>query len=292
MKTRDKGGRAMILATGCFTINDALCKWLMPQYAVGEIVAVRSLSALVLIGAAALLSRPVLAQLVFKDYKLHAIRAGLLALSAMLFLSGLSSMPLTNALSLSFASPLFVVLLARPLLGERVAGRCWVAVAIGFIGMLLVLEPSVEEFGWQSVFPACAAMVSAATDLMTSRMSNQESSFSLVASGAVGAFVFGLCTAIFGWHYADSMSLGVMVLAGAFMVLSYYFIVEAFRRGPASYVAPFRYSALIWAVVIAFLAWGQTPNPNVLFGAAVLMASGWYLAKVPPEATITKRPHL
>ena len=83
-----------------------------------------------------------------------------------------------------------------------------------------------------------------------------------------------------------------MLLAGAFMVLSYYFIVEAFRRGPASYVAPFRYSALIWAVVIAFLAWGQTPNPNVLFGAAVLMASGWYLAKVPSEATITKRPYL
>ena len=277
---RGKSGTLMIAASGCFTINDALCKWVMPNYPVGEIVAVRSLVILVLVGTAALLSRSLAAQLAFHNHKLHAVRACLLALSAMLFLSGLAYMPLTNAVALSFTSPLFVVILAGPLLGERVAPSHWFAVGAGFVGTLFVLDPSIEEFGWVSVLPACAAMVTAATDLLTRRMASRESSLSLAVSGAAGPLIFGLCTAVFGWRWGDAASFGIVALAGVFVFLSYYFVAEAFLRGPASYVAPFRYSALVWGMVIALLAWGQTPDPNVLLGSLVLVGSGLYLAKV------------
>lgn len=271
----------MIGAAGCFTINDALCKWLMPAFSVGEIVAVRSFAVLVLIGGVALVSRGISSQVVFGSYRLHAIRASLLALSAMLFLSGLANMPLTNAIALSFTSPLFVVALAGPVLRERVLGKCWVAIAVGFIGTLLILDPSVKQFGWASVFPACAAMVTAITDLMTRRMSGRETSLSLVVSSAMGALALGLSTIFFGWRWGNPASLGVVGLAGLFILLSYYLTAEAFRHGPAFFVSPFRYSALIWSLIIALFVWGQTPDLIVLVGSVVLMGSGWYLSRVP-----------
>jgi len=277
---RGKSGTLMIAASGCFTINDALCKWVMPNYPVGEIVAVRSLVILVLVGTAALLSRTLAAQLVFHSYKLHAVRACLLAFSAMLFLSGLAYMPLTNAVALSFTSPLFVVILAGPLLGEHVAPSHWLAVSAGFIGTLFVLDPSIEEFGWVSILPACAAMVTAATDLMTRRLASKESSLSLALSGAVGPLLFGSCTMAFGWNWGDAASVSIVATAGVFVFLSYYLVAEAFRRGPASYVSPFRYSALVWGTAIALLVWGQVPDPSVLLGSFVLIGSGLYLAKV------------
>lgn len=95
----------------------------------------------------------------------------------------------------------------------------------------------------------------------------------------MGPLIFGSCTAAFGWRRGDAASLGIVALAGVFVFLSYYFIVEAFRRGPASYVLPFRYSALVWGTVIALLAWGQMPDPNVLLGSLALVGSGMYLAK-------------
>lgn len=283
-----KGGTLMIGAAGCFTINDALCKWVMPEFAIGAIMTGRSVVVLVLIGTAALLSRGVSAQLVFRSYKLHIMRGCLQALSALLFLSGLALMPLTNALALSFMSPLFVALVARPVLGEHVDAKRWVAVVTGFVGSLCVLDPTIREFGWASVLPACAAMVSAVTDLMTRRMTSRESSLSLAVSGAAGAFVCGAATAIFGWQWGGPASLTLIGLAGIFVFLSYYFVAEAFRYAPASYVSPFRYSALLWGAAMAFVMWGDTPDANVVLGSAILIASGVYLGRV---ARTTEPPH-
>ena len=269
----------MVLAAGFLTINDALCKWLTSDYAVGQIIAVRSCGVLLLLGVGAMVSRSLANQLMIGNYKLHAIRAGLLALSSMLFVGGLAHMPLTNAVALEFTSPLFVVTLAGRALGERVARSSWIAVAVGFAGTILILNPSIKEFGWVSVLPACAAFVSAIADLMTRQMASRESSFSFVMSSAIGALVFGLCAGIVDWRSVAPESVGTIAAVATAVLLSNYFLVEAFRKGPASYVAPFRYSAIIWSLAIAFVVWRQTPNPNVLIGAAIVVASGWYLAK-------------
>jgi drug/metabolite transporter (DMT)-like permease len=279
MRAERTGSTLMIGAAGCFTINDALCKWLMPEFTVGQIISMRSLAVLALVATAAIVSRPVSRQLVFGNYKLHTLRAGLLAVSAMLFLTGLAQMPLTNAIALSLTSPLFVAGFARPLLGESVARGSWLAIAAGFVGTLLVLNPSIRDFGWASALPACGAAVSALTDIMTRRMASHETSLSLVISSAVGCLVLGLISTPFGWHWADLDSVGMVSLAGIFILLSYYLMAEAFRCAPAFIVAPFRYSALIWSLMIGFLVWGQMPDISVLAGCAMLASSGWYLPR-------------
>lgn len=279
MSSHRGGGPLMVASAGCLTIGDALSKWLTKDYPVGQIIAVRSCGVLLLLATGAMISGPIRSQLVIANYKLHAIRAGLLGLSTVLFVSGLAHMPLTNAVALEFTSPLFVVALAGRALGERVARSSWIAVAAGFAGTVYILNPSIQEFGWVSLLPACAALVSAITDLMTRQMGSRETSLSFVMSGAIGAFVLGLCVAAFDWRAMDAGSWSVITAASVTSLLTNYLLAEAFRRGLASYVAPFRYSAIIWSLAIAFVVWRQTPNPSVVIGSAIVIASGWYLAR-------------
>ena len=269
----------MMSAAACFTANDALCKWLMPHHSVGEVIAFRGLLVVALIGAAALLWRPLAAQLVFENRRLHTLRALLLGTSALLFLSGLSYMPLTNAVVLSFTSPLFVVALAGPILGEKIFTRTWIAVIFGFGGAVLVLDPSVKQFGWASALPVCGAVTTALGDLLTRKMVAHETSLSFVVSNAVGALVVGLISAIPSWRWMGGPSLVIVGLASAFVLASYYLTAESLRHAPAFYVSPFRYSAIIWGVLITFIAWGEAPKPSVMLGAAVIIAAGFYLAR-------------
>lgn len=269
----------MIAAAGCLVVNDALCKWLMPEYPAGEVIAIRGAVMLALVGGASLLSRAVLRQLVFRSYKLHLFRAGLIGVSALLFLSGLAYMPLANAVALSFTSPLAVAVLAGPVLGERVGATGWAAIGVGFLGAMLILNPSVEQYGPASVLPALAGIATAMTDLMTRRMSPRETSISISMSTALGTFLVGACTLAFGWRWPDLYGLAVVALAGVFFLLAYVFIAQAFRIAPASYVAPFRYSALVWGLAIGFALWGQVPDPMVLVGAILIVASGGYLVR-------------
>lgn len=144
--------------------------------------------------------------------------------------------------------------------------------------MLLVLDPSIEQFGVASLLPAIAAVISAIADLMTRRMSVRETSLSFVVSTALGAIAVGLCTIGFGWRWPDAPSVALVSLAGVFVLLAHYFIAEAFRSAPAFYVSPFRYSALVWGLLISSVVWRQTPDLTVLAGSGVLIGAGLYLA--------------
>lgn len=269
----------MVAAAGCFTVNDALCKWLMPSSSASEVIAFRGLVVVSLISVAAVLSRRIATELVFESHRLHAIRALLLGLSALLFLSGLAYLPLTNAVVLSFTSPLFVVALARPVLGEVTPPRTWIAVGAGFAGAVLVLEPTVGQFGWKSALPLCSAVTTALGDLLTRRMARNETSLSLVVSNAIGALCVGLISAIPGWRWIDGPGLATVGLAAAFVLASYYLTAESLRHGPASYVSPFRYSAMIWSLILSFIGWQEIPDRGVLIGAFIIISAGWYLAR-------------
>lgn len=272
-----RGGAFMVAAAGCLVVNDALCKWLMPAYPAGQLMALRGVAMLVIFLGASALSNSVARRVAFRSKKLHTLRAGLVGLSALLFLSGLSAMPLANAVALSFTSPLAVAAFSGPVLGERVDGKRWIAIGLGFVGVILILDPSLEHYGLASVLPVLAGVAIALSDLLTRRLSTQETSVSISVSTAIGTAVIGACTFAFGWRWPDQTALVVVALAGVFFLLAYVFIAQAFRVAPASYVAPFRYSALVWSLVIGAVLWGQVPDPIVLLGAFLIVIAGGYL---------------
>ena len=280
MQQYGKGGALMVAAAACLVVNDALCKWLMPQYPAGQIMAIRGTVMLVILLGVSLVSNTVARAVIFRSKKIHALRAGLIGLSALLFLSGLSAMPLANAVALSFTSPLAVAAFSGPVLGERVEARRWLAIGVGFLGVLLILNPSLEHYGPASVLPVLAGLAIALSDLLTRRMSTHETSVSISLSTALGTAVIGGCTFAFGWRWPDQVALLVVVVASIFFLLAYVFIVQAFRVAPASYIAPFRYSALVWSLVIGFVLWGHIPDRLVLVGAILIIIAGIYLVRV------------
>lgn len=280
MQQYGKGGAFMVAAAGCLVVNDALCKWLMPQYPAGQIMAIRGAGMLVIFLGASLVSNTVARRVTFRSKKLHALRAGLIGISALLFLSGLSAMPLANAVALSFTSPLAVAAFSGPMLGERVEAKRWLAIGIGFLGVVLILNPSLEHYGPASVLPVLAGLAIAMSDLLTRRMSTQETSISISLSTALGTALVGACTFAFGWRWPDQGALVVVGFASIFFLLAYVLIAQAFRVAPASYVAPFRYSALVWSLAIGFVLWGQIPEPIVIIGAVLIVIAAGYLVRV------------
>lgn len=280
MQQYGKGGAFMIAAAGCLVVNDALCKWLMPQYPAGQIMAIRGATMLAIFGGAALVSGAVAQRMVFRSMKSHGVRAGLIGVSALLFLSGLAVMPLANAVALTFTSPLVVAAISGPMLGEKVGTKRWLAIGIGFLGVLMILNPSVEHYGPASVLPLLAGVTIAVSDLLTRRMSQQETSISISMSTALGTALVGVCTFAFGWPGPDLTAFAVVGLAGVFFLLAYVLMSHAFRIAPASHVAPFRYSALVWSIAIGFALWGQMPDAVVLLGAVLIVVSGGFLVRV------------
>ena len=275
-----KGGAFMVAAAGCLVVNDALCKWLMPQYPAGQIMVIRGAAMLVIFLGASLVSDTVARGVTFRSKKMHALRGGLIGISALLFLSGLSAMPLANAVALSFTSPLAVAAFSAPMLGERVEAKRWLAIGIGFLGVVLILNPSLEHYGPASVLPVLAGLAIALSDLLTRRMSTQETSVSISLSTALGTALVGACTFAFGWRWPDQSALVVVGFASIFFLLAYVLIAQAFRVAPASYVAPFRYSALVWSLAIGFALWGQIPDRIVIVGAMLIVIAGLYLVRV------------
>jgi drug/metabolite transporter (DMT)-like permease len=251
----------------------------MPQYPAGQIMAIRGAAMVLIFLGASLALDAVRRRVTFRSKKMHALRAGLVGLSALLFLSGLSAMPLANAVALSFTSPLAVAALSGPMLGERVEAKRWLAIGVGFSGVLLILNPSLEHYGPASVLPVLGGLAIALSDLLTRRMSSDETAASIALSTGLGTAIVGGFTVAFGWRWPDHGAVIVVGVASIFFLLAYVLMIQAFRAAPASYVAPFRYSALVWSLALGFVLWGQVPDHIVIVGAIMIIVAGIYLVR-------------
>jgi drug/metabolite transporter (DMT)-like permease len=266
----------MVGAAGMLTLTDAIAKHLLASYPIGQIVCVRQAAAVV----------PILLYVAWRS-GLGALRVtrwpgqigrGLLLLAGtLLLLHALAVLPLTTVSALVFASPLFVAALSRPLLGERVSLALWLSVAAGFCGVLVMLRPG-TGFEWALVLPLGAALAYALRDLLTRALSRTESSMSIlfwstVIVGAGAPLVMPFAWAPLGWA-----SFGWMVLSGLLTAGAQFLMIEAFRLGRAALVAPFKYSGMLWALLLGFVLWHEIPDGWLLAGAAIVVASGIHLS--------------
>lgn len=275
----------MTLGAGLLTLNDAISKHLALTYPVGEIVALRQLAAFLFIVPYALLTaglgalRPV-------NYTAQFLRGLLFVASTVLIIISLKLLPLTLVTALLFSSPLFVAILSPALLAERVSPHTWRAIALGFGGVLLIVQPAGDDFTWLGLLPLFTAFVAGLRDTVTRMLSKTESSLALLFWSGVTVMAAGLCTLPWGWVMVDGSGVLWFLVAGFLNSAAHFLIIEAFRLSHAAVVAPFRYTGLLWAMVVGFLAWGEVPGLSMLAGAAVVIAAGVYMLRHPrPAAT-------
>ncbi len=188
-----------------------------------------------------------------------------------------SLMPLADAIAISFAAPLFLVALSVPMLGEKVGPHRWAAVFIGLLGMLLIVRPTGEVMNAGALFAAASAVLFAVSLIAVRQLSKTESSAAIAFYYASYATLFMAVLLPFFWITPTLRELALLLICGLCGGVGQYLTARAYGHSPASALAPFNYSQLIWAVLLGFAMFGNLPGPITLAGAAVIMASGLYV---------------
>lgn len=272
-------GIAFMLAGSFFmSLNNAILKWLSAGYPAGQILFMRAGFIFVAIGffiwrAGGFPSARIVSP------KVHVFRAACVICSAFLFLNAVRLLPLADVIAISFTGPLFLTVLARPVLGEQVGIRRWSAVIVGFIGVLIIIRPGGDLWRLAALLPIGSALADACRDLVTRRMTTARETVNailLTTTGAVG--LAGLMTSFSGaWLMPSPRDLGLIAIGGLITGCGHYCMVETFRMAEAAVVAPFRYSSILWAGALGFVVWGDIPDRWVVTGTVVLIASGLYI---------------
>ena len=269
----------MLVAVALFALMDAGLKLLSPHYPALQVAMLRGASALPLVLAWALIGTDP-GSLVRVHWPLHLLR-GALGIAMMFgFVYGLRSLPLSTAYAITFVSPLLVTAMAGPLLGEKIGPRRWIAIAIGLVGVLVVLRPTgagMLTLGGLAVLLAtlCWAASAITVRLLAQRDSTQAMVLWFMAILALGAGALSFHE----WRAIRSEHLWVIAGIGVTGTLAQIALTEAFRRGEASLIAPLEYTALVWGVMLDVALWGVLPDAVTWLGAANIVASGLYLLR-------------
>lgn len=268
-----------VLAYGLFSMHDATIKWLVASLPVWQVLFFRSLS--IVVGCLAVGRAPLLARAFATPMKWNLAGRGVITLIAWLcYYTAARSLPLAQLLSLYFASPLMVTVLAAPLLGEKVSAARWGAVLVGFVGVVMATDP----LGVRLSLPTGLVLIAAALwgygIILMRRIARRESSL-LQMLYVNGVFLIGTSIACaFVWRTPSWPELGLLLAIGMVGGLAQFTLFEGCRFAPASVMATVEYTALVWAFILGFVIWGDIPVPAVFIGAGLILLAGLLLLLV------------
>ncbi|MCK5932103.1 MAG: DMT family transporter [Fulvimarina manganoxydans] len=231
---------------------------------------------------------------------LNLLRGIFLGLGGIAFFSALGFMPLADATAVFMVEPMMVTLLAVPILGETIGRRRIAAIVIGFAGAMLIIQPSYAVFGLASLLPVAAALLISLYLILSRFVSGTTNPLAMmVYSGLGGALTCGVALMIGGVSGVPALDptppesltpYGLIVLLGLIGTVSHLMVIEAYRRAPASVLAPFSYLEIVSAVVLGFLIFGDFPNGLKWLGMAVVVGSGLALYLLELRASRRARP--
>ncbi len=269
-----RGILCMCGAMATFVVNDALVKVVSDSLATSQLIFIRGLMATTLVLVVARMAG------VLKHWRvltrpLVIGRASLDAIATVLYLVALFHMPIGNATAVNLISPVMMTLAAALFLGERVGRARWLAVIGGFLGVLLVIQPTSSGFNYYALVCLAGTVFHAARDLLTRRLpSDAPSLIVTLATAIVVTLATGLLSVVEGWRPIAGRDLLLLACAAVFLSAGYQLIIMSMRSGDLSLVGPFRYTALLFALVLGWLIWGDWPNALAWIGIAMLLASG------------------
>jgi drug/metabolite transporter (DMT)-like permease len=286
-----RGISRMLLAVGVLSVMDVLLKFLAAGYPPAQVAALRGAASLPFIVLPIAFSGR-LSELKPRRLWLHCLR-GALSISVMIgFVYAVGQMSLTNTYTLFMIAPLLVTALSVPVLGERVRTGGWIAVCVGMLGVVFVLRPSTTGLTVPGALAALGAAAGYAVNFVLIRvMSRSETHASLVFWFLFTVAVGAGALAAPGWKELGSREWLVVAGIGVTGAIGQHFITQAFALAPASLIAPFDYTALLWGVTFDWVLWSTRPSFTALIGAALIVASGVYVTRVarrgaPPEEQV------
>lgn len=272
-----RGIFAMLAAMASFIANDALVKYTSQTLPAAQLIFLRGLMACVVVLAAAR-AMGVLPQVRMLTQRWVAVRAMADATATMLYLTALFHMPIGNATAINLAGPLFITVSAACFLGERVRASRWVAIGLGFLGVLLVIQPKASGFNGYALVALAGTVCHATRDLLTRRIPAAVPVIVITLATAVTVTLLsGVVSLAQGWRPFGWRETLCLALASVLLSMGYYLLVYAMREGEITLVTPFRYSTLLFAVLIGFVVWGDLPNALAWCGIALLIGSGLFM---------------
>jgi len=265
----------MVTGIALFSVNDALGKSLLASYSVGELMVVRGIVSLALL--LPFLWRAGMAELRKVPRRgLQVLRMVLSVLDVAMFFWAVSYLPLADTVTFYLAGPIYVTAFSAILLHEKVGGRRWTAVLVGFTGVVLAFRPSAASL----TLPALIAFVGSvafAFLMIVTRHLRETSNLMLVAGQIVATFLFGVAAAPFGWVAPSRLDFALMALFGAISIIAVACVNHSLRLADASLVVPYQYTLIVWAIVLGYVVFGDVPDPFTISGALVIIASGIYI---------------
>ncbi len=254
-----------------FAVNDALGKWLVVDYSVGQIMMLRA------VGASMLLVPMLLRQRVGLRLDgqlwLHAARIVCSIADTYSFYLSTRALPLADVMTFYLAAPLIIVALSAPLLGERVGIGGWAAVVVGFAGVMVALHPSGDALSPSALVALFGATMFALSITITRKLRGTHW-LTLVTHQTIGTGLFGAATCTIVWVTPSLVDAGLMFLVGIVSSACFMCITKALALAPASLLAPLQYTSIIWAVLMGWMFWSDVPTPSILIGIAIIIGSG------------------
>jgi len=268
-------GIALMLAAVCmFSFGDALGKFIVATYSVGQFMALRAGAALLLLAPSIWRRRGDFLRL--ERPWVQVMRVVLSTLEIAAFFLAVAYLPLVDVTTYYLATPIFVTAFSALVLREQVGWRRWSAILAGFCGVLIALEPSAQTVSWPAMIALAGSLVFSGLMLIT-RSLRATPDIVLASAQFLGTLVFGLIVAPFGWVTPSWRHLGLFAAAGAISVCALLCVNRSLKLAPASTVAPYQYSMIIWVVMFGYIVFGDVPQPHTVLGGAIIVAAGIYI---------------
>lgn len=270
-----RGALFMMATMACFTFNDTLVKMTEGAVPLFQLIFLRGvLTSLLIVGARGRLGKMHF-DITRRDWALIGLRSCAEVTATFLFLSALFNMPLGNATAILQALPLTVTLASAVVLGEAVGWRRMTAIAIGFVGVLLIVKPGAAGFTIWSLYAVGAVCCVTVRDLVTRELSPEVPSISVTLISAMTVMAgAGIVSAFQPWAPVTGAD-GLLIAGAAIFILGgYYFSIRVMRVGDVSFVAPFRYTGLVCALILGWLVFDEWPDNWTLLGAAIVVGTG------------------
>ncbi len=261
-----------------FTVNDTFIQSVTKTMPLFQAIAVRGmLTTVALLMIARLMHGSITLWPNPSARRILALRTFAEIASTALFLLALMHMPLANLSAIMQCLPLAVTLFAAVFLGERVGGRRLLAVLIGFVGVMLIIQPGADSFNRWSLMGLASVAFIVLRDLSTRKFSADILSVTVALWASIGVTAMGfVVTAFQGWPPMTLTQFALVFAASIALIAGYMFAVMVMRVGDVSFVAPFRYTSLLWAIVFGLVLYGTFPDSWTLIGSAIVVVTGIY----------------
>ncbi|QOZ42430.1 EamA/RhaT family transporter [Bradyrhizobium sp. CCBAU 53340] len=264
----------MVLSISMFSFGDAMGKFLVGTYSVGQLLFLRACAALLLLSPMIWRQRHLFLHL--ERPRLQLFRVVLSTLEVAAFFLATVYLPLADVVTYYLAGPIFVTAMSAIFLGEKVGWRRWTAILVGFCGVLIALRPSVQTVSLPALI-ALGGSLSFATLMLITRSLRKTPDIVMASSQFIGTFSLGAVLSAYHWVPPTSGSLVFFALAGLISVTALFCVNRSLKLAPASVVVPYQYSMIVWAVIFGFVVFGDVPQVATIVGATIIIGAGFYI---------------